>query len=182
MPGGHRQRARVRAGNAVALRLLGQSYPQIATTLGYASRQAAHAAVRRSLRDTARESADEARLIMSQRLDALLVEAWSVIESVPPVVNGGRVVLDADGAAVLDMRAKLDAIKAALLIEERRAKLLGTDAPAQAKVSVITEDMIDQRIAELTAELEEGRARLSTEALAELDAGPAIEDDEGQVR
>jgi hypothetical protein len=36
---------------------------------------------------------------------------------------------------------------------ERRAKYLGLDAPAQKRVEVITEDVIDREIARLQAEL-----------------------------
>lgn len=46
---------------------------------------------------------------------------------------------------------------------ERRAKLLGLDAPQQARVSVITEDMVDAEIARLTAEIEQQERALAGE-------------------
>ena len=46
---------------------------------------------------------------------------------------------------------------------DRRARLLGLDAPAQARVQVITEDMVDAEIARLTAEIEQQERALAGE-------------------
>jgi hypothetical protein len=47
----------------------------------------------------------------------------------------------------------LQAIDRLLKIQERRARLLGLDAPTQHRVNVLSEDAIDAEIARLEAEL-----------------------------
>ena len=49
----------------------------------------------------------------------------------------------------------LDALTVLVKIEDRRAKLLGLDAPRQAVTTVITEDVVDAAIADLESELAE---------------------------
>jgi hypothetical protein len=44
---------------------------------------------------------------------------------------------------------------AAVRLSESRRKLLGLDAPAKARVQVITEDLVDAEIAKLAMELAE---------------------------
>ena len=59
---------------AVKLRKMGLGYPQIAERLGYGSRQAAHQAVMKALRDIQAETAEDAdklRTLEAERLDQL---------------------------------------------------------------------------------------------------------------
>jgi hypothetical protein len=106
--------ARAMEVEAVRLRLAGMSYSSMSERLGV-SASSAHRAVLRSLARTAAdlgESADALRSLELQRLDALLAGLW-------PAASAG------DPAAV----------SVALRVSERRAKLLGLDAPSRRELS-----------------------------------------------
>ena len=97
--------ARVRAAQALTLRMEGQTFEAIANQLGYAGKQGAYDAVRRSLREVIREPAEELIQLDLKRLDVL----W--------------------GIQYLNAQAgDVQAMAACMRIMERRAKLLGLDA------------------------------------------------------
>ena len=60
-------------------------------------------------------------------------------------VDHGRVIMY-DGKRVLADGPGIHAATALLRVQERRAKLLGLDAPAKHRVDVITEDVVDVEI------------------------------------
>lgn len=91
---------------ALELRLAGVSYATIAEQLGYRDGSGAHRAVASALKRTLQEPANAVRKLELERLDKLLFALW------PSRNNPGIV----------------DRI---LRIMERRAKLLGLDAPAK---------------------------------------------------
>lgn len=93
---------------ALRLRRAGVPYADIAKELGYAGRDGAHRAVKAALRKTLQEPADELRALELERLDALQMALW------PRAQKGDKVAIDQ-----------------VLKIMERRAKLLGLDAPAK---------------------------------------------------
>lgn len=93
---------------ALELRKAGKTLEQIANELGYASKSGAAKALSVALQKTIQEPADELRTLESQRLDALLHSLW------PNALSG-------------DTRA----IDTCLRVMDRRAKLLGLDAPAK---------------------------------------------------
>jgi len=93
---------------ALELRKAGVSYAVIAERLGYRGPSGAHAAVGVALKKTLQEPADELRQLEVERLDAMLLSIW------PQVKQGNQ-----------------GAIDRALRIMERRAKLLGLDAPVK---------------------------------------------------
>lgn len=68
-------------------------------------------------------------------------------------VDHGRVILD-EGRRVLDDAPGIRAALGLVRVQERRAKLLGLDAPAKARVEVVTEDMVDAEIRRLTEKLD----------------------------
>lgn len=95
---------------AVELRRAGWSYERIGTELSI-TRQRAHQLVTEALKDLNEKCAEEAsslRRLQAERLDVALNALWA------KVVTGNT-----------------DAIYAMLRIEERRAKLLGLDAPTK---------------------------------------------------
>ena len=98
--------------HALELRKRGLSYRQIAAQTGYKSAQAAHKAVMTALQRTTQEPADEVRKLELERLDALLFGVWEA------AINGDD-----------------KAVNNALRIMERRAKLLGLDAPVKNEVA-----------------------------------------------
>jgi AraC-like DNA-binding protein len=97
---------------ALNARKAGKSYQEIAREVGYKSASGAHAAVRLALKKTLQEPADELRKLEIARLDAMLEAVW------PQVEKG-------------DARS----VEVALKIEERRARLLGLDAPSEVDVT-----------------------------------------------
>lgn len=154
-----------RDAEAARLRAEGQSYEAIAHKLGFRHKESARRAVERALVDAVREPADELRQMELIRLDALWVEAVKVLHTQHITVSNGKVVtIEGDGepVPVPDDAPVLQAIDRLLKIMERRAKLLGLDAPA--KVEVMTLDRIDQAIAELERELGGAEAGAAEEA------------------
>lgn len=153
-----------RRAKAVEMRIAGASFQQIADELGYNSRGAACQDVTRALEAAIAEQTRASEVYREeelQRLDMLLAEAWRVMKRHHAVVSNGKVVkVDTkDGAeeTLLDDGPVLAAIDRVLKIQERRAKLLGLDAPT--KVEAITIDALDAEIARLAAELEGDQAR-----------------------
>lgn len=141
-----------RDAKAVAMRAAGATYDQIAQALGFSSRSVARRAVERALVETCREPADALRTLELERLDTMSRRAWVILQGPYPLVSAGRVVTDpATGKPLDDYRPVLAAIDTLLRISERRAKLLGLDAPT--KVQALSMDAVDAEIARLTAEL-----------------------------
>ena len=93
---------------ALALRLAGAPYARIAEQLGYRGTGGAHAAVKAALRKTLQEPADEIRTIEEERLNALLLSMWRQAQ-----------------------QGNQGAVDRCLKIMERRARLLGLDAPTK---------------------------------------------------
>lgn len=112
-----------RAANALRLRKAGVTYEMIASTLGYSSRQAAHRAVMRALDRTIQEPAEDLRKLELERLAELQRVLWPKA-------------LEADTRSV-------DRV---LAIMERRARLLGLDAPVRAEVTETFTTRFDEEI------------------------------------
>ena len=108
-------RAHEKASRALELRLAGKSFDAIAAELGYANRSGAFHAVDGLLKARiaeATENADELRKLDLERLDAMALALW-------PKASKG------DGPSIDRL----------LRIQERRAKLLGLDAPAKQELT-----------------------------------------------
>ena len=139
-----------RDGEIARLRSTGMSFADIGAQFGI-SRQAAHQGFKRALAETVREASEDVRVTELARLDRLYQEALAVLAARHLVVQNGRVVRDADGEPLVDPKPRLGAIDRALKVQERRAKLLGLDAPTKNDVRVT--DSLDSRIEQLAAEL-----------------------------
>ncbi len=113
---------------SLILRQRGHTFDEIASRLGYKGESGAREAFRRALLRTLQEPAFEVRELEINRLDALFTVAWD-----------------------LAMAGDLNAIDRVLKIQERRARLLGLDAPRQAQIEVTTYDgtVIDERVQRL---------------------------------
>jgi len=122
---------------AMELKLAGKSYRTIARKLGFRGPSGAHKAVAAYLRKTLTAPSDELRRIELERLDRLQVVAWK------------RVTVTAD----------LKAISTVLKIMERRAKLLGLDAPQAFTIEDINE-LAKKVISIVTAEVSDELARV----------------------
>lgn len=119
---------------ALELRKGGATFEQIAQALGYADRSNAHKAVRRAMRETIQEPADEVRRVEVERLDVLLKALW------PKALSTGD-------------KQQARAVEQCLSIMARRSALLGLDAPSRRVVEIVTEDALDEAIANLRSEI-----------------------------
>ncbi len=141
-----------RDAKACALRAEGLTYDAVAKQMGYADPATARNAVQRALMAIVEPSAARLRTLELARLDLLLGKAWSVLKAEHIVVSQGRVMGDPrTGEPMVDHGPVLQAIATVLKIMERRAKLMGLDAPV--KVEAITVDQIDAEVARLAAEM-----------------------------
>lgn len=137
---------------ACRLRSRGLTYQAISDRLGYGGEPNARRAVQACLVAIQIEGAEELRRLQLDQLDYLTVQALNVLESAHyTTTQAGRVATDADGRPLVDHGPVLAAIDRLLRIQERRAKLMGLDAPQ--RTEVISLDAIDAEIAALTAEL-----------------------------
>lgn len=163
-----------RDAEACRLRAQNLSYRQIAAELGV-DVHTAYDAVQRGLRDTLQEPADEVRRLELERLDELAQQARKVMLGTHYLINQGNVVrLTRRGAPLEDDGPVLAAIDRLLKIQERRARLLGLDAPQRVSIDAqnLGEEIRDLIAALVTGDeedLDEGQA-------AEL--GPDGPDDE----
>ena len=141
-------RAQQKAQRALDLRLAGKSFDAIAKALGYASRSGAFMAVDELIKARvadATEGADELRRLELERLDVMAAGLW-------PSASKGN-------PAAVDRMLK---------IQERRAKLLGLDAPAKQEVSgpdggAIQIDAREQLMGRLSSLIERAATRRDTE-------------------
>lgn len=125
---------RERAGHAaVALRLAGASYAEIAEALAFTDAKAARSAVENTLAATASEhSRDQLRAEEAGRLERLLRGVWAK-------------------ATNPDNPEHLPAAKVALAIIDRHVRLYGLDAPAEVVVHSPTAAEIDAWVAGMTS-------------------------------
>jgi hypothetical protein len=138
-----------RDAQAARLRAEGKTYTQIANTLGWSHASVARRAVQRALVAVVQEAGDELRTLELERLNLLLDKAWQVMERVHFAHSAGRLIT-INGAPVEDSGPTLNAMDRILKVMERRAKLLGLDAPV--KHEHMTLDVIDAEIARLERE------------------------------
>jgi hypothetical protein len=107
---------RLKGQQAIKLRMAGATTEQIAEQLGYANASGAYKAIMRELEATVQlqsEGTESVRQLELKRLDQMLFPIW------PQVLAGDQ-----------------GAISTALRIQERRASLLGLDAPKQIEARI----------------------------------------------
>lgn len=130
------------------LRRMGYTWQKIADSVGYADHTGAYAAYKRAMKRTLQQPADELRSQEVDRIDNLQLILW-------------------DQAVTGDVKAIMAIIK----LMERRAKLLGLDAPVRIEQEVTTwtgEESIDRAVKDLAALLQANDADSTGEsAMAE---------------
>lgn len=161
-----------RRAEVLRLRLDGLTLSQIGDRLGIRA-DSVHDIITRALRSMTKEPAEELLSLELARLDSLYAEAMNSVRAFTPVLHNGKVVqipvIDSNGQAVKDPTTSqpltciaqdrqpvLAGIACAVRLLERRAKLLGLDAPIRAQT-------------ELTVTDDEPQADLSQLSLEELD-------------
>lgn len=163
-----------RDAEAAGLRAKGFTFDRIAAEMKFSSRAKAYEAVMRAYADIPYEQVEEARRLDLERIDRLIEQAWAVMEREHVTVSQGRVVgkqtgwqrdddgqilRDGDGAPIavyediLDDGPLLAAIREIRGLLERRAKILGYEAPARHEV--LTIDAIDAEIRALKSQLDD---------------------------
>ena len=161
--------------DALALKVKGQSLQRIANELGYASKGAVSTAIRRAFRDLPGPGTEDEKRLDLERIDRLIEASWEVLEREHVAYSNGQVIrrrtglveLDESGLERLDDKGKtiplyeevlddgpllasVDRIRSLL---ERRAKIIGYDAPARSRIEVITEDVVDAELKALSEEI-----------------------------
>lgn len=143
-----------RDAQAVELRRRGLTYRQIAAQMDVRSQKTAYEAVQRGLADAIQEPADEVRQLELDRLDEYQRHALKVLATPHFHVSQGVVVVHpATDEPMPDDAPVLAALDRLLKISERRARLLGLDAPVRSRVEVITEDAVDAELKRLAEEI-----------------------------
>lgn len=124
--------------SAVALRIAGATYSEVAQALGYASANHARLAVERALASTVGdEDREQMRFLEGRRLERLLRGLW--------------------GKATNERHPEqLAATRTALAIIDRHAKLYGLDAPTQMVVHSPTAGEIEAWVAQMAAQVSTG--------------------------
>jgi len=126
--------ARIKAARAMELRMDGLSFPEIAAELKYNSRQAAHDAVMRAIDGVTREPVERLKTLDLERLDKL----WQI-------------------QFMHAQAGDVQALAACMKIMERRARLLGMDAPVKQEVTGKDGGPVQQQHAHTSMTAEEFR-------------------------
>jgi hypothetical protein len=125
-----------RDAEAAELRSKGWTYRRIATHFNVDT-HTAHDMVSRAILAIVQEPAEEVRRLELARLDEMYQAAMGVLERHHVTVSNGRVVKLGDDP-IPDDGPALQAIDRLLKIQERRARLLGLDAPSRVSVEAET--------------------------------------------
>ena len=160
---------------ALDLRKRGHTYTEIAGKLECARSTACRYVLSELeyLADQCREEAGQVRDLELARLDELYLKAWTALESASALLatsvapdEHGRDRLTDEKQYMRASRALSDAEGRCLNIMERRAKLLGLDAPAKQELTgkdggplriVTAEDLTDDELAAIVAGASAGR-------------------------
>lgn len=136
------------------LRRAGLTWQRIADEVGYADHTGAYSAYKRAIKRTMQQPADEIREQELDRIDRLQLAAW------PNAMKGNE-----------------RAILAIVRLMERRAKLLGLDAPTRIQQDVTTwtgDESIDRAVRDLAALLTANDADGSSESAMAEHSGETI--------
>ncbi len=138
---------------ACRLRARRWTYQQISDHLGYGGGPNARRAVQKTLAAIPRDAAEELIQLELDQLDMLTDAVLKVLEAEHYTVSNGRLIyLHEDAPPLTDDSPVLAAVDRLLKIQERRARLLGLDAPAKATVTHAKAD-VDAAVAELAQAL-----------------------------
>jgi hypothetical protein len=138
---------------ATKLRAAGHDYDEIAAELGFSNRGNAFRAVERCLAAARAEPAATVVKLELARIDAMYKRFKTIFDGQHITVSNGRVVYGDDGRPVPDFGPNIAAGAQMQRLMERRAKMLGTDAPIKSRIEVITDDVAQMLVDQLEAEL-----------------------------
>jgi predicted transcriptional regulator len=114
---------------AAEMRSLGMTYSAIGDALGL-TKTGAYQAVKRALKEIPVEGVHDLRTIEQAKLDRLERQYNQVLSRKHyKVGNNGKVVTGPEGEPLLDDGPRMQALDGLLKVQQRRAKLMGLDAP-----------------------------------------------------
>lgn len=155
-----------RRAEVLRLRLDGLTLSQIGDRLGIRA-DSVHDIITRALRSMTKEPAEELLNLELARLDSLYAEAMNSVRAFTPVLHNGKVVqipvIDSNGQAVKDpgtgqpltciaqdRQPVLAGIACAVRLLERRARLLGLDAPVRTQAQLTVTDDTESDLSRLS--------------------------------
>lgn len=147
---------------AARLKALGWDILDIAQAIGVAtpddpqkSAARAMAAIKRAMAAAVRFSKDELRYLDLAGLEELERRLWQMLADKHVLVSNGRIIYGEGGASVDDTRLKIEIIGMIASVKRDKAKLMGYIAPQRIEIS---DDMLNQAIAELSEQVEQQKA------------------------
>ena len=156
-----------RRAEVLRLRLDGLSLQAIGDRMGIRA-DSVHDIITRALRAMTQDPSQELLTLELARLESLYAEAMNAVRAFTPVLHNGRIVqipvIDSNGQTVKDPESGepltcvaqdrqpvLAGIACAIRISERRAKLLGLDAPIRAQTNLtVTNDEPERDLSKLS--------------------------------
>lgn len=124
-----------RDAEAFRLRSRGWTFQAISDELGYGGEGNVRRAIREATAARTAPAVDELRATMDEQLDNLWRAALGVLERKHLRFHQG-VAINHDGEPVFDDTPVLNAVKVLLDVQERRARLWGTDVPVKQELEV----------------------------------------------
>jgi hypothetical protein len=146
-----------RDAKAADLYRAGLTYRQIAPQLGFRSPQSVGDAIRRAALQATRGrlgDPETLQLILDRLQDYRRIAYRIAAACHYATTVTGKTITTPDGNPALDPAPNLAAIDRLLRCEIEEIKLRGLYAPAQARIEIVTEDMIEAEIRRLEGELE----------------------------
>lgn len=137
---------------AAQMRAEGMTLAQIAKVQGRAI-STVHARIERAIAAVPVEAVERLRALELERLDMMWQAAIEVLRRQHVTVSDGRIVKDDYDEPILDDDPILRAMDRLLKIQDRRAKLLGLDAPTRSRMEVVTHDAFAEAMRTLEAEV-----------------------------
>ena len=137
---------------AATMRSRAMTYQSIGDHFGV-TRQAAFAMDQRAIADIPKEGAEEVVRLEIEKLDFLERKLYEIMTKEHVAFGASGKVVTLDGVPVEDDSPVMKAIDGLLKVADRRAKLLGLNAPT--KHEVITLDSVQAEIRRLEAQLGE---------------------------
>ena len=137
---------------AAEMRARGMTYEQIAQAMGIKSRQGAWEMVHRALSEVPKESTERLLALELAKLDHMERQVHAVLARKHlQIAASGRVVLF-NGEPVEDDEVAMKAVDRLLKISQRRARLLGLEAPTRVNLGV-NEEQVELVLGALSAAL-----------------------------
>lgn len=153
---------------ALEMYAAGATYRAIADEFGYATKQAAWSLVQDAMAEQRGKADPGAKAREEAKLDQL-----------DTAVDGALVDLIDGGEPDVDKLTKLTQAK--LRIAERRARLRGLDAPTRVRMSTVSDEDLEDLIAQAEAEAEEAATDDVAEVAHDNDSAPGDESAVGEA-